>query len=175
MSISKKINDGNINLIKGDLTALDVESIVFYAQDNLKLGSGFGNAIAMRGGISIQKELETLGVLPSTQAVVTKGGSLNAKFIVHANGPKFQEAETEAKLAKTIMNALLKAEEQGISQIAFPPMGSGFYGIPIAVCAKIMTENFLTYLNNSPKIKEIIVCAADNREFKPFEEALAKL
>jgi len=175
LPLTKNIGGCKISLQKGDLSALEVESFVFYAQDNLKLGSGFGNAIAMRGGISIQKELEVIGHLPPTEAVVTKAGALKAKYIIHANGPKFQEVDGESKLCATVLNALRRAEESNISQIAFPLMGTGFYGIPLAVSAKVMMEAFQQHLQNGGKIKEIIVCAMDNREYKPFEEALGKI
>jgi len=154
---------------------MDFEAIVFYAQDNLKLGAGFGNAIAMRGGISIQKELEAIGSLPKMQAVVTKAGKLKAQYIVHANGPKFNEEGTADKFRMTMLNTLKAADAQGIKQIAFPPMGAGFYAIPIEACAAMMLDAFKEYLHQHSSLKEINIVVMDKREYNPFAEKLNSL
>ena len=172
MTTEKKVRQSVIRLVKDDITAMDVEAFVFYAQSDLKLGSGFGNAIAMRGGPSIQEELTQLGEIGVGQAVVTAAGKLKAKHIVHAVGPKFQEEDTEEKLRQVIINALKQAEGRGIEKLAFPPMGTGFYGVPLNVSADIMLETFEKYLQGETKLKEVIICANDNREYKPFQALL---
>lgn len=169
MLIDKKINNSMFRLERGDITDMEVEAFVFYAQSDLKLGSGFGNAIAMRGGLSISKELEQIGSIEVGEAVVTVAGKLKAQYIVHSNGPKFQEDDTESKLKETILNSLKAAEEKGIKQIAFPAMGAGFYGIPLPVCADIMIDTIQGYLEGKTNLNEVIICLLDNREFKPFK------
>ena len=113
-----KINNTILKLDKGDLTALDIETIVFYAQPDLKLGAGFGNAISVRGGPSIQEELKSLGSISVGEAVITGAGELKSEFIIHAVGPRFQEPNTEEKLYKTMQSVLNIAEEKGIKRIA---------------------------------------------------------
>lgn len=167
--LESKIKKSTMCLEKGDLTAMEVEAIVFYASHDLKLGSGFGSAIATRGGMSIQEELNTLGELSTCDAVVTEAGQLNSSFIVHAVGPRFQESDTAEKLRKTIQNALNKAEEKGIKEIAFPPMGSGFYGVPLNVCSQVMIDTIKDKLENSTTLEKVIICVLDNREYKAFE------
>ena len=88
-----RIGSTELELVIGDITLLEVDAFIFYAQSNLELGSGFGSAISVRGGPSIKKELEDLEPRETGEAVATSGGNLNAKFIVHAVGPKFQEDE----------------------------------------------------------------------------------
>jgi O-acetyl-ADP-ribose deacetylase (regulator of RNase III) len=90
----------------------------------LKLGAGFGGAIAVRGGPQIQKDLDKLAPVGPYQAVISNAGELKAKYIIHANGPKFQEEDMEGKIKTTIINSLKLADEKGIKKIAFPPMGS---------------------------------------------------
>ena len=175
MSDSIKINQSTIRLIKGDLTALDVEAFVFYARSDLALGAGFGNAISMRGGPSIKEELEKLGSIESGEAVATAAGELKAGYIIHAAGPAFQEENTESKLQITMENALKCADEKGIKQLAFPPMGAGFFAIPLPVCAKVMIEAIRKYLSGETGLNEVIICAADNREYKPFDAELAAI
>lgn len=170
MTVQKQMKNGVISLVRADITDIEVDSFVFYAQDDLKLSSGFGNSIAVRGGPAVRKELAELGPVKVTDAVATSGGNMKAKFIIHADGPKFQEEDTEKKLKKTIENSLKCAEEKGVDSIAFPPMGAGFYGVPLDRSAEITTETLAHYLNNGVKIKNVIICANDNREYKALEK-----
>jgi O-acetyl-ADP-ribose deacetylase len=167
--LEKKINDSVLQIEKGDLTAMEIEGIVFYASHDLKLGSGFGSAISARGGMSIQEELNSLGTISTSEAVITGAGQLNSNFIVHAVGPRFQETDTEGKLRTTMENALKAAEKKGIKEIAFPPMGSGFYGVSLEMCSKVMIDVIKEKLENSSSIKKVIICVLDNREYKAFE------
>ena len=174
MPEEKKINECNLRLIQQDITDFEIESFVFYAQPNLELGSGFGSAITRRGGQSIKKELDEIGSAATTEAVITGGGSLKAKYIVHAVGPAFQEEQLEEKLYSTVLNSLKKAEEKGIRHIAFPPMGTGFYGVPLAASMHIMTRAFEQYLSNGGRMEEIVICANDPREYRAFQVAFTK-
>ena len=168
-----QIGGRTLKLIKGDLTALDVEAFVFYATSDLQLGSGYGTAVTVRGGPRIQEELGTMGPVQVTEAVVSGAGELKAQHIVHAVGPRFQEEDSENKLRATIQNSLRAADKESIKVLAFPPMGAEFYGIPLPVCADVMVSTAIDYLNGETGIQEVIICAMDSREYKPFEERMA--
>jgi O-acetyl-ADP-ribose deacetylase (regulator of RNase III) len=164
-----------IRLVKGDITNLEVEAFVFYARPDLQLGTGFGNAIAMRGGPGIQQELNKVGKAESCQIVVTGAGKMKAKHILHAVGPRFQEPDLEGKLRATIKNALRQADEKGIRQVAFPPMGAGFWGVPLEASVRITVDTIRDYLQNQTELREVVLCANDNREHQPFQAYLGKL
>ena len=164
-----------LRLVTADITTLDVDAIVFYARPDLALGSGFGSAIARRGGGAIKKELDQIAHAGVTEAVVTTGGTLKARHLIHAVGPAFQEPDLAQKLRATIVNALREAEKRGISQIAFPAMGAGFYGVPLPLCADVMLSTLRGYLAGDTLIREVIVCVIDAREYRAFEPALAAL
>lgn len=166
--VKKSIGGCEVRLLIGDITDLEVEAFVFYARPNLSLGSGFGNAIAKRGGSAIKGELDKIGNLPVTDAVVTRGGKLKAKHIVHAVGPAFQEENLEEKLRQTVLNALKRAEEKGIRQLAFPAMGAGFYGVPLDTCSRVMLLSLQECATRGCGIREIIICANDAREYRAF-------
>jgi O-acetyl-ADP-ribose deacetylase (regulator of RNase III) len=170
-----RIRDSILRLIRGDITELDVDGFVFYAQPDLALGSGFGGAISVRGGPSIQKELDELGPVETGGVVVTEAGKLQAGFIVHAVGPRFNEDDTEGKLRTTVLNSLKAAEEKGAKRIAFPPMGTGFYAVPLDICARVMIETINAYLEGETGIEEVVICVVDQRELTPFEAQLASL
>ena len=170
-----RINKSVVRLIKDDITVLDVDAFVFYAQSNLALGSGFGGAISVRGGPTIQKELETLGPVATGEAVVSDAGNLKARHIIHAVGPKFQEADTEGKLRTTVINSLKRAEEKGVERIAFPAMGAGYYGIPSNLCARVMLEAIRNHLEGETCIKEVVICVLDTPQYESFQAPLSAL
>jgi O-acetyl-ADP-ribose deacetylase (regulator of RNase III) len=176
MAEEVKVKNGIIRLKIVDITDLDIECFVYYATDNLKLGSGFGGAITVRGGPSIQKELDPLAPIEPGQAVISSAGELKAKHIIHVNGPKFQEEQIESKLKTAITNALRLADEKGITRLALPPMGAGFYGVPLPDSARITLGTVKEYLDsNNTKLEEVVICVNDNREYKPFRSQLDDL
>jgi len=175
MSEEKMINKGKIRLETTDITNLDIEAFVYYAREDLQLGSGFGTCISLRGGPSIQKELEKIGVAKLTEAVITEAGEMKARYIIHAVGPKFLEEDLESKLARTIHSALKEADRKGITRVALPAMGAGFYGVPIETSAEITVDSVSKYLQNASNIQEVVLCMLDSKQYKALQQRLAKL
>jgi len=175
MSDSMKIHNSTIRLVKGDITLLEVQAFVFYAQHDLQLGSGFGTAITLRGGGSIQEELTPLAPVQTTDVVITAAGKLGCDYILHAVGPRFQEDDIEGKLRTTVLNCLREADAKGVTSLAFPAMGAGFYGIKLPVCAEVTLRAVRDYVSQETSIKEIVICLLDNREYKPFAEFLSAM
>lgn len=171
----KKLGNATVRVEVSDITLQEVDAFVFYATHDLKLGTGMGGAISVRGGPSIQKELDGIGKAETTQAVVTGAGELAAKQIIHAVGPRFQEPETEPKLTETMKSVLKAAEQNGVESLAVPAMGCGFYGIPLDVSARIIFDQVKQHLTNGSKLKEVRVCVIDKREYKPFAARLTAL
>jgi O-acetyl-ADP-ribose deacetylase (regulator of RNase III) len=167
------IGDTVVRLIRGDITELQVDAFVYYAQSDLALGSGFGGMIGLRGGASIQKELDELAPVAHLEAVVSEAGKLTAEHIIHAVGPKFREDDIEAKLSTTMENSLLRADEMGIKTLAFPAMGAGYYGVPAGVSATVMLAALGAYLSDKTGLEEVTICVLDSPQFKAFEAALA--
>ena len=165
----KKIGDKAIRLVLGDITGLDVEAFVYDITTDAKLGSGYGSAIALRGGLSIQKQLDTIGRALTTEAVVTVAGGLKAKHIIHVNGPKFHEPDTEGKLRQSVLSVLAKAEEIGVKRLAFPPIGTGLYQVPLDLCARVLLETVEAHLRGTSCLEEVLFVALDTREYKPFQ------
>jgi len=176
MADELKVNDKKISLTVGFITDTpNVDGIVFYARPDLTLGSGFGSAIATQGGPKVQEELKKIGSAQVTEVVVTGGGNLQAKYILHAVGPRFQEEKLEEKLQTTILNSLKKAEDQKLRRIVFPAMGAGFYGVPLEVCARLSLETVREFLPKAGSLQEVMFCLRDLRELKPFQEQLRKM
>ncbi|MFC1596416.1 macro domain-containing protein [Planctomycetota bacterium] len=175
VSESIRINQCGVRLTKGDITDLEVDAFVFYAQPDLALGSGIGTAISVRGGLAVQKALEGLGPLATGEAVASTAGDLKADSIIHAVGPRFREDDIEDKLRTTVGNSLELAEEKEIRRIAFPAMGAGYYGIAPDVCARVMLEVIQSHLKGESHIEELVICVLDTRQYEAFRAQLATL
>jgi O-acetyl-ADP-ribose deacetylase (regulator of RNase III) len=170
--LEKRIKESLLKIEISDITLKETDAITYYASHDLSLGSGFGNAIAVRGGTSVQEELKALGPLETGEAAVSGAGELKCSYIIHAVGPRFQEEDISGKLRKTLKNALKAAEEKGVQSIAFPPLGTGFYGVPLDSCASIMLEELSEHLLGNTSLKEVIICANDKREYNVFRQKL---
>ena len=175
MSDTMQIGNKSFRLMIGDITDMKVDALVFCARPDLMLGSGFGTAISVRGGPGIQEELKKLAPLKTTEAVVSSAGDMKANYIIHAVGPRFQEEETEKKLKTTVLNALKRADEANISQVAFPAMCCGFFGVPLETSADITIATIADYLRGDTGIREVVICLLDKREYKPFQERFAAM
>lgn len=166
------VSGTTVRLQKGDITDEPIEAFVYYAQHDLKLGSGFGTAIAGRGGLAVQKECDASAPLRTCDAVVTGAGAMKAEKIVHAVGPRFLENDLEDKLRRTMRNVFQVARDAGIKHLAFPPMGAGFYGVPLDLCARVMTEEIKDHAAKNDDLEEIAIFVVDKREFTPFQAEL---
>ena len=174
MTVEKKAGGGVIRLIQGDITDMEVESFVYDIMEDAKLGTGYGGAITARAGKSVQAELDAIGRCPKGEAVITKAGKMKVKNIIHVNGPKFHEEDQEGKLKRAIKAALDLAEKHHLTQIAFPPIGTGFYQVDLNLCARVTVETVSEHLKDHSGLKEVLLVALDTREFSPFESWVGK-
>jgi O-acetyl-ADP-ribose deacetylase (regulator of RNase III) len=170
------LNGKKIRLVVGFIIDVkDTDGIVYYARPDLKLGAGFGTAISIQGGPKVQEELKKIGSAGTTDVVVSSGGNLPVRYLLHAVGPRFQEEDSERKLKETTLNAFRKAEEHQLKKIALPAMGTGFYGIPLETSARITMEAAREFLKKAVELQEIVFCLRDLREMKVFQEYLQKM
>ncbi len=167
------ISDATVRVVREDITLYEIDAFVYYATSDLALGTGFGNAIAVRGGPKVQQELNELGPVETCGVVASGSGKLPAEYILHAVGPKFQEPDFEEKLVKTIFNTLKLADEKGIPRVAFPAMARGFYGFPLPDSARVTVKAIKDYLaNGKTGVREVVICVNDHNEVKAFEGQL---
>jgi O-acetyl-ADP-ribose deacetylase (regulator of RNase III) len=170
--VERKIGSSVLKLVRGDITDMEVEAFVYDLGENCKLDSGYGGAISQRGGKAIQEELDLVGKLPTGAAVMTTAGKMKAKRIIHANGPKFGEPNTEAKLRLATRSALELADMNGVEQLALPPMGAGLYQVPLDLCARVMVDVVSKHLQGKTGLKEVLFVALDTREYKPLQKSI---
>jgi O-acetyl-ADP-ribose deacetylase len=139
-------NGKTIRLIKGDITARNVDAIVNAANSYLQHGGGVAAAIVKKGGHIIQQQSNKIGFVPVGSAAITTSGKLPCKAVIHAIGPRMGEGEEDTKLRKAIRASLLLASERGFQSISFPAVSSGIYGFPKDRCADILVNESINFL-----------------------------
>ncbi|HDJ04521.1 macro domain-containing protein [Candidatus Bathyarchaeota archaeon] len=178
-ALKVRVKDTLIELVKGDITDLNVECIVNAANSHLRLGGGVAGAIRRRGGPSIQKECNEIiakrGRVPVGEAVITGGGNLKARYVIHAVGPVHGEGDEDNKLRRATVNSLKLADEHKIRSIAFPAISTGYFGLPKDRCARNMLNATLEYVRKGTGIEHIIFCLYDEETYRIFEETLKEI
>lgn len=167
-----EVNKSKIRLIKGDITELDTDVIVNAANAQLIMGGGVAGAIRRKGGSKIQEECDQIGGTIVGGAVITTGGALKAKYVIHAVGPRMGEGHEDEKLKNATLNSLKLMDEHGLKTIAFPAISTGIFGYPIDRCANIMISTAKHYLNQDTQIDEVIFCLFSESDHKVFENEL---
>lgn len=149
-SVEKVINTTTIRLISADLTERDVDAIVNAANSRLQHGGGVAGAIARKGGQVIQDESNKIGHVPVGKAAITIGGKLQARYVIHAVGPRMGEGDEDNKLKKAINSVLTLASEREFRSISMPAISAGIFGFPKDRCAKILVRETVAFLKNNP-------------------------
>ena len=170
-----QVNNSKIELVQGDITENDTDAIVNAANSQLVLGAGVAGAIRSKGGPSIQEECNAIGHCPVGGAVITGGGKLKARHVIHAVGPRQGEGDEEAKLKNATLSSLKVAEENNLKSIAFPAISTGIYGFPLDACARIMLTTVKEYLTGPTKIERVVFALFDDKSFKVFEDQMKNL
>lgn len=170
-----KINNTILELSQGDITDLDTDAIVNAANVALQLGGGVAGAIRRKGGQKIQEECNKIGGTSVGNTVMTTGGNLKAKYVIHAVGPIYGEEHDDEKLKDATLNALILADKNGLKSIAFPAISTGAFGFPLERCATIMLSTTKAYLEGYTKLEKVIYCLYDSDAFETFKNNLQTL
>ena len=170
-----KINKTILELTQGDITDLDTDAIVNAANTVLQLGGGVAGAIRRKGGPKIQEECNKIGGTYVGGAVITTGGNLKAKHVIHAVGPRHGEEHEDEKLKDAALNSLILADKNNLKSIAFPAISTGIFGFPKDRCATIMLSITIAYLEGPTKLEKVVYCLYDQNTFKIFKRTLQSL
>jgi O-acetyl-ADP-ribose deacetylase len=170
--------NARIHIIKGDITKQNVDAIVNAANTSLMGGGGVDGAIHRAGGPAILEECRRIvarqGGCPTGEAVITTGGNLPAKHVIHTVGPvwnngKNKEAE---KLANCYRNSLRLITEYHLESIAFPNISTGIYGYPKKEAAEIAVTTVRQTLQANNTIKEVYFVCFDEENYSLYQTIL---
>jgi O-acetyl-ADP-ribose deacetylase (regulator of RNase III) len=146
-----------VTLVYGDITTQKVDAIVNAANKTLLGGGGVDGAIHRAAGPQLQDECRGLGGCKTSEAKITKGYNLPAKFVIHTVGPIYGHEDGREKelLAACYKNSLDLAKQYNIKTIVFPAISTGVYGYPKEEAAKIVYETLKNYLEKDDFFEEI--------------------
>ena len=125
-----------LELVEGDIAEQDTDAVVTAAHWKLHGGDGTDGAIHSKGGPKIMEECRRIGGCPIGCAVITGGGNLKARHVIHAVGPMYGEGGENEKLASAVRSALALADEKGLASIALPAISAGLFHYPMNDCAR---------------------------------------
>ena len=170
----KKNVDMKIDIVRGDITALDVDAIVNAANTTLLGGGGVDGAIHRAAGPELLAECRTLGGCQSGEAKITPGYLLPARFVIHTVGPFWTGGRRgePGLLANCYRNSLRLALENSVKTIAFPAISCGAYRYPIIEAAKIAVETTREFLANNNKIDKVIFVVANDEIHTAYRRLL---
>ena len=127
-----------IEVIEGDIAALEVDAIANAANDRLWMGSGVAGAIKRAGGVEIERDAMAKGPIPVGSAIATGAGRLAARYVIHG-AVMGQDLVTDARLIRqTTVSCVQLADELRCTSLALPAFGSGVGGFPLDECASLM-------------------------------------
>ena len=171
----KEVGQAVIEVNQGDITEMDTDAIVNAANAQLILGAGVAGAIKRKGGDRIQEECDALGGTFVGGAVITTGGNLKARHVIHAVGPRMGEGKEDEKLKNATLNSLKVADDNNLASITFPAVSTGIFGFPKERCAEIMLGTVIDYLKGNTAIKRVVFCLHGESSYDIFSGTLKSL
>ena len=168
--------------VRGDITDQDVDAIVNAANSSLMGGGGVDGAIHRRGGPAILEECRRIleadwpSGLPPGKAVITSGGQLKARHVIHTVGPVWaggrnREPET---LAECYLNSLELAAEHGLESVAFPSISTGAYGYPVREASRVALRTVRGYAEKRGRPAEVVFVLFGEGDLRTYLEALGE-
>jgi O-acetyl-ADP-ribose deacetylase (regulator of RNase III) len=167
-----------LQLTKGDITDGEADAIVNAANSSLMGGGGVDGQIHRKGGSKILEECKRIRAtewpdgLPTGKAVITSGGNLKAKHVIHTVGPVWLGGfHVEAELLKqAYKNSLRLAVAKGLKTIAFPSISTGAYGYPIEDASRIAVRTVKEFLEKEDKLEKVVFVLFSERDFEIYLE-----
>jgi O-acetyl-ADP-ribose deacetylase (regulator of RNase III) len=176
------INQARLSIIQGDITKQATDAIVNAANAGLMGGGGVDGAIHRAGGPAILEECKQIvasqGRLPTGKAVITTGGNLVAKHVIHTVGPIWQGGKKgEASLLESAYGQSLKlAAAHNLASISFPSISTGAYGYPLAEAARVATAAVVSFLREQvTSLKGVVFVLFDSRTYEAYASALEEV
>ena len=172
-----QIGKSTLAIVEGDITREETDAIVNAANSGLKGGGGVDGAIHRAGGPAILEECRKIGYCPTGRAVITTGGNLKAKYVIHTVGPVYRGGgRNESELLKSAyLESLKLASKKGLKSLSFPAISAGAYGYPVSEAARIALKTAIDYLEGHADIERVRFVLFGKPAYDVFAEELKKL
>jgi len=177
MIVKTTVNQTVIELVCGDITKEATNAIVNAANTRLAGGAGVDGAIHRAGGPAIMAECRKIGGCPVGEAVLTTGGNLKARYVIHTVGPVYRGGgRGEAGLlASAYLNSLNLARKKGLVSISFPAISCGVYGYPVHEAALLALQTCVGFAQSHPELRHIRHVLFDEPTYEIFAQALKNI
>jgi O-acetyl-ADP-ribose deacetylase len=171
------VHQSILEIVQGDITRQEITAIGNAANSALAGGGGVDGAIHRAGGPAIMSELKTTHRgCPTGSAVITGGGNLKVKYVIHAVGPRYSGSPIDAELLSSAYRKSLELCLQNkIDSIAFPSISTGIYGYPVEEASRVALKTVMDYLREHPEIRLVRFVLFDSRTFEVYQESLKDL
>jgi O-acetyl-ADP-ribose deacetylase (regulator of RNase III) len=173
------VNKTKVSIVQGDITKQATDAIVNAANPSLMGGGGVDGAIHRAGGPAIlegcKKIVAEQGRLATGKAVITTGGNLKARYVIHTVGPIWHGGNSnEAELLESAYYECLKlATEKKLASISFPSISTGAYGYPVDEAAEIAVSTVVSFLKRQAiSLKDVVFVLFDSRTYQSYCSAL---
>jgi O-acetyl-ADP-ribose deacetylase (regulator of RNase III) len=181
MSVEIKIGKTVLRLGTGDIADQDTDAVVTAAHWRLNKGTGTDGTIHSKGGPKIYEECLKIGGCPIGDAVITTGGNLTARHVIHAVGPVWRggdESEPEL-LASAYRQSLLVAVQNNLRSISFPSISTGAFGYPLKLAAPVALNTIVEFLRKGEhdldEVRIVLYSREDEKAYPIFVAALEKI
>jgi len=173
------IGKTKIRIVQGDITEQVTDAIVNAANSSLMGGGGVDGAIHRKGGPKILEECKRIREttwpdgLPTGRAVITTGGNLKARYVIHTVGPVWhggKHGESEL-LAEAYKNSLKLAVSKGLKTIAFPSISTGAYCYPMEKASKVALKTVKEFLEKEDNLNEVLLVLFSKPDLETYEKA----
>jgi O-acetyl-ADP-ribose deacetylase (regulator of RNase III) len=175
--ISMRINNKILELVEGDITLQTTDAIVNAANSGLAGGGGVDGAIHRAGGPSIMASCRKIGGCPPGEAIITTGGNLPVKFVIHTVGPIWRggtKGEPEI-LRNAYNNSLDLAEKNELKSVAFPSISTGVYGYPISQASEIAIGTVIRHLSGPSGLEMVRFVLFGRDNYDAYAKTLNKI
>ena len=180
--MERSFGSGTIRIVQGDITQEATDAIVNAANQSLLGGGGVDGAIHRAGGPAILTECKAIrarqGGCPAGEAVITTGGQLAARYVIHTVGPVWRGGDRGEPdiLASCYRNSLRLAVEKGLRSVAFPSISTGAYGYPVHKASPVALSAVATFLTEEKRAPGLVrFVLFDAVTLCAYQEALASL
>ena len=158
---------------RGDISRTEVDAVVNAANNHLWMGAGVAGALKRAGGSEIEREAVSKGPIEIGEAILTTGGKLPAKYVIHAAAMGQDLTTDTAKIKSATRNALMRAEELQLESIAFPALGTGVGGFSPDDAADAMIGECVTFATHrAASLKRILFVLFSEEIFNAFDKRL---
>jgi len=181
IEMEKVIGKTKLSLMQGDITGQSTDAVVNAANSGLMGGGGVDGAIHRAGGPAILEDCKKIvaqkGRLPAGQAVITTGGNLKSKHVIHTVGPVWHggnQGEPET-LASAYRESLKVAVDNRLRSVSFPSISTGVYRYPVEEAATVAVGTVADFLRTDDTFEEIVFVLFDSRTFDAYYHVIAEI